>query len=143
MEGARYGAAMLWPRHRFGNPQWTKTIVDGAVVAAGVNTKEGPATIISAYIPQGRRFNVANSFKIFLQQCDNCGIVILGGDFNLHSASKSYREAIEIICVSNGLTKTRDGENDFDTFRESICDALTYNTKKLSSKHTLSSAIKG
>jgi hypothetical protein len=91
-----YGTAILWPRHRYGDPLWTSTIVPGCIVATAINTGDGPAVIISAYMPRSKLNDCADSIQRFIPHIQNYPIIIIGGDFNFKSGRVGYEEGFKL-----------------------------------------------
>ena len=104
-----YGSAILWPRHKFGDPMWMCTIVPGCIIAAALNTGDGPAVIMSAYMPRSKLTECADSIKQFLPHIRNYPTAILGGDFNYRSGKTGYEDGILYTMAINGL-KASNGE---------------------------------
>ena len=114
-----YGTAILWPRHKFGDPLWMCTIVPGCIIAAAVNTGDGPAVIMSTYMPRSKLTECADSIKHFLPHIRNYPTVIIGGDFNYRSAKTGYEEGILYTMAINGLKATNDDNpNPHQTYRD-------------------------
>ena len=112
-----YGSAILWPRHKFGDHLWAREIIPGCVIAAGVNTADGPATIISVYAPNNRQSLVSQALKKYLDKWCNEDVVVVGGDFNFNNGGTSYQEAIHFIMAASGMRPAIGLHTPRDTFR--------------------------
>ena len=87
-----YGAAILWPRHKFGDHLWARVIIPGCVVGAGIYTVDGPATVISVYAPNSKQSLVSQAMNKYLAKWCKEDVVIIGGDFNFKTAGSHIRK---------------------------------------------------
>ena len=116
-DGAKYGSAILWSRHRFGDFAWVRVIVPGCIVAVGLNTIEGEVTLISTYIPIHKTRETSEILKAFLKTIKDHEIVFIGGDFNFGSGDKGYEEAVHLVMTDDRLTPSHGRANSRGTFR--------------------------
>lgn len=98
-DGAKYGAAILWSRHRFGDFAWARVIVPGCIIAVSLNTTGGEVTLISTYIPGHKTRETFEILKAFLKTIKDHEIVFIGGDFNSGSGDKGYEEAVHLVMA--------------------------------------------
>ena len=114
-KGRHGGAAVLWAKHRYGNPIWSATIEKGSVAAAIINTQDGPALVMSVYIrptasARQRGATLDEIRKVLTNKRDQYTIAFVGGDFNFHAAGDDDHAAVIGMMASFGLRSATGGD---------------------------------
>ena len=98
-----YGAAILWPRHKYGDQLWTRELIPGCAVAAGVHTADGPVTLISVYAPNNKQAAVLQVLRKYFEKGNLDPVVIVGGDFNFRNGGSAYQDAVHFLMTTHGM----------------------------------------
>lgn len=98
-----FGAATLWPCHRFGEHLWARALVPGCAVVAVLHTSDGPIMVVLVYAPSQKQDTTADALRRYLAKWCKEDIVIVGGDFEFNNGGSAYQEAIHVTMTSNGL----------------------------------------